>query len=68
MVQRDRYSVLVPSRKWLLVGVALSTLAHLVVFGGYSLMREQIRQVVHRITFESPAPPPVFWKPPNAIG
>ena len=65
MVQRDRYSVLVPSRKWLLVGVALSTLAHLVVFGGYSLMREQIRQVVHRITFESPAPPPVFWKPPR---
>jgi len=63
MRKHDRYSVLVPSRKWFLVGAALSTLAHLAIFSGYALVGEQIRQVVHRITFEPPPPPQVFWKP-----
>lgn len=65
MGRYDRYSVLVPSRKWLAVGAGLSAAAHLAIFGGYALIGEQVRQAVHRLTFEPPAPPAVFWKPPR---
>jgi len=62
----DRYRVLIPNRKWLMLGVGISALAHLTIFGGYSLVGERVREVVHRITFEPPPPPAVFWKPPRA--
>jgi len=65
MGRHDRHRVLIPSRKWLAVGAALSALVHLAVFGGYVLIGEQVRQVVHRITFEPTPPPAVFWKPPR---
>jgi len=61
----DRYRVLIPSRKWLMVGVGVSALAHVTIFGGYTLIGERVREVVHRITFEPPPPPAVFWKPPR---
>ena len=63
--ERDRYRVLIPNRRWLLAGVVISVLAHLAFFGGYSLLGERVREVVHRITFEPPPPPAVFWKPPR---
>ena len=62
----ESYSVLIPSRRWLLAGVALSAALHLAIFGGYVLVGEQLREAVHRLTFESAPPPTVFWKPPRA--
>ena len=39
--------------------------AHMLVVGGYLFVGETVREVVHRITFEPPPPPSVFWKPPR---
>ena len=61
----ERYRVLIPNRKWLMVGLGVSALAHVTIFGGYSLIGERVKEVVHRITFEPPPPPAVFWKPPR---
>lgn len=59
------YRVLVPRRKWLMLGVGVSALAHLAIFGGYSMLEDRVREVVHRITFRPPPPPAVFWMPPR---
>jgi hypothetical protein len=61
----EYYRALHPRWKWLYVGVGISVLAHVMIFGGYSLIGEKVKEVVHRITFEPPPPPPVFWKPPR---
>ena len=59
------FAVLIPRPRWLIIGVCVSAAAHLVVMGGYLFVGETVREVVHRITFEPPAPPSVFWKPPR---
>jgi len=48
-----------------MTGVCLSVAAHMLVVGGYLFVGETVREVVHRITFEPPPPPSVFWKPPR---
>ena len=65
MGKHDGYRVLLPRGRWLALGVGLSVSVHLVVFGGYSLLGERVREVVQRITFEPPPPPSVFFKPPR---
>ena len=65
MGRHDGYRVLLPRGKWLLLGAGVSAFAHLMVFGGYSLVGERVREVVQRITFEPPPPPRVSWKPPR---
>ena len=61
----SRFGILISIRKWIVVGIILSLTVHLVVFGGYLLLGQRVREVVHRITFEPPPPPSVFVKPPR---
>ena len=65
MKHSQRYEVIRRHRKWLMVGLAASTLVHLAIFGGYSLIGERLREVMHRMTFEPPPPPSVFHKAPR---
>ena len=60
-----RFGILIPIRKWLVLGIFASLVTHLLVFGGYLLLGKRVKEVVHRITFEPPPPPSVFVKPPR---
>lgn len=60
-----RFGILIPTRKWIVFGIALSLAVHLLVFGGYLWVGKHVEEVVHRITFEPPPPPSVFVKPPR---
>jgi len=64
-MMRDDFSILVPTRRWLLTGIVVSTAAHVLVLGGYVLLGRKVQEVVHRITFQPPPPPSVFVKPPR---
>ncbi len=61
----SRFQVLIPNRKWLVKAAAVSVVAHFAVLGGYLVLGERVKEVVHSITFEPPPPPSVFWKPPR---
>jgi len=60
-----RFGVLISIRKWIVLGIFVSLVGHLLVFGGYLLLGKRVKEVVHRITFEPPPPPSVFVKPPR---
>ena len=62
---QNGFGVLIPRPRWLLIGLALSLGAHFLILGGYLTLGEQVRQVVHRITFEPPPPPSMFYKGPR---
>ena len=59
------YRILIPRGRWLVFGASVSLGAHLLLFGGYSLIGERVERVIQRITFEPPPPPGVFYKPPR---
>lgn len=60
------FSILIPRRRWLYWGLAVSLAAHVLVFVSYVSLRERVREVVHRITFEPTPPPSLFVKAPTA--
>ena len=53
----SRFQVLIPNRKWLVKAAAVSVVAHFAVLGGYLVLGERVKEVVHSITFEPPPPP-----------
>ena len=59
------WGVLISRPKWLIIGLAVSTGVHILLFGGYLTLGERVQQVVHRITFEPPPPPSMFYKAPR---
>jgi uncharacterized protein DUF4159 len=59
------FGVLIPRPRWLLIGLAISTVAHFLILGGYLTLGERVQEVVHRITFEPPPPPSMFYKAPR---
>jgi hypothetical protein len=61
-----RFGVLLSRPQWLLWGIGLSALLHFLLLGGYMTIGERVEEVVHRITFEPPPPPSVFYKAPRA--
>lgn len=60
------FGVLLSRPQWLLGGLGLSALLHFLILGGYMTLGERVEQVVHRITFEPPPPPGVFYKAPRS--
>ncbi|HIL09530.1 MAG TPA: hypothetical protein EYG11_12585, partial [Candidatus Latescibacteria bacterium] len=64
-MQNSHFGVLIRNPRWLLVGLALSAGLHIVFLGGYLALGERVREVVHRITFEPPPPPSMFYKAPR---
>ena len=62
---QNGFGVLIPRPKWLLIGLAISAGAHFLIMGGYLAIGERVREVVHRITFEPPPPPSMFFKGPR---
>ncbi|NKB72363.1 MAG: DUF4159 domain-containing protein [Candidatus Latescibacteria bacterium] len=61
----NRYGVLISKPRWLLIGLVLSAGVHFFLLGGYLALEERVREVVHRITFEPPPPPSMFYKAPR---
>ena len=66
MIRDSSFGVLIRKPRWLLVGLALSAGLHLVFLSSYLALGERVREVVHRITFEPPPPPSMFYKAPRA--
>lgn len=64
-MQNSHFGVLIRNPRWLLIGLALSAGLHIVFLGGYLALGERVREVVHRITFEPPPPPSMFYKAPR---
>jgi len=62
---KNGFGVLIPRPRWLLIGLAVSAGAHFLILGGYLTLGERVREVVHRITFEPPPPPSMFYKAPR---
>jgi len=60
------FGILIPQRRWLYWGLAISLIAHVAVFSFYVSVGRRVQEVVHRITFEPAPPPSVFVKPPTA--
>ena len=64
-LRASTFGVLIRKPRWLMAGLALSAGLHLVLLGGYLALGERVREVVHRITFEPPPPPNMFYKAPR---
>ena len=62
---QNRFGVLINNPRWLLLGLALSAFFHFILLGGYMALGERVSEVVHRITFEPPPPPSMFYKAPR---